>query len=180
MVGKLPLETKKIFLCLDFDDEVYPLALKEKPDLILTHHPFFFGSRNKILKEDPVKAALYEKMLQAGMTLCSYHTNFDSGNPGMNDELAEKLGLIDPKPLMEAPMARGGKLPEPMEIHAFARYAKSKLGVDYGLIDRGGEARDHDGRAHSAVGDGWKTRSLRRKATIFTSPATVRIMEDVK
>jgi putative NIF3 family GTP cyclohydrolase 1 type 2 len=64
MVGKLPLETKKIFLCLDFDDEVYPLALKEKPDLILTHHPFFFGTRNKILKEDPVKAALYEKMLK--------------------------------------------------------------------------------------------------------------------
>jgi GTP cyclohydrolase I len=139
MVGKLPLETKKIFLCLDFDDEVYPLALKEKPDLILTHHPFFFGSRNKILKEDPVKAALYEKMLQAGMTLCSYHTNFDSGNPGMNDELAEKLGLIDPKPLMEAPMARGGKLPESMEIHAFARYAKSKLGVDYGLLIAAGK-----------------------------------------
>jgi putative NIF3 family GTP cyclohydrolase 1 type 2 len=62
---------------------------------------------------------------------------------------------------MNAPMARGGKLPEPMEIHAFARYAKSNLGVDYGLIDRGGEARDLDGRAHSAAGDGWKTRSPR-------------------
>jgi putative NIF3 family GTP cyclohydrolase 1 type 2 len=36
-------------------------------------------------------------------------------------------------------MARGGRLPEPMEIHAFARYAKSKLGVDYGLLIAAGK-----------------------------------------
>lgn len=134
MVGKLPSEVKSIFLCLDFDDEVYPLALEKKPDLILTHHPFFFGSKTRILKEDPVKAALYEKMLANGLTLCSYHTNFDAGNPGMNDELAFKLGLTNVKALSEAPMARGGKLPQPMEVHAFARYAKECLGVDYGLL----------------------------------------------
>jgi dinuclear metal center YbgI/SA1388 family protein len=134
MVGKLPPETHRVFLCLDFDDEVYPLALKAKPDLILTHHPFFFGHPKAILAEDPVKAALYEKMLLSGLTLCSYHTNFDAGTPGMNDELAEKLGLIDPKPLVEAPMARGGELPEAMEVHAFARYAKERLGVSYGLL----------------------------------------------
>lgn len=139
MVGKLPEETKKIFLCLDFDDEVYPLALKEKPDLILTHHPFFFGTKYRVLQSDPVKKALYEKMLASGIPILSYHTNFDAGYPGMNDRLAEKLGLLDVKPLISAPMARGGRLAQPMEVHAFARYAKTALGVDYGLLIAAGK-----------------------------------------
>ena len=42
MAGKLPNEINKILLCLDFDEEVLPIALKTKPDLILTHHPFLF------------------------------------------------------------------------------------------------------------------------------------------
>jgi dinuclear metal center YbgI/SA1388 family protein len=140
MVGKLPEEVHSVFLCLDFDDEVYPLALKAKADIIITHHPFFFGTRYQILKSDPVKAALYQKMLEAKMTLLSYHTNFDAGNPGMNDELAEKLGLVGVKPLETAPMARGGRLPQSMEIHDFARYAKTRLGVDYGLLIAAGKS----------------------------------------
>jgi len=140
MVGKLPAEIHSVFLCLDFDDEVYPLALKTNADIIITHHPFFFGTRCRILKSDPVKASLYEKMLEAKMTLLSYHTNFDAGKPGMNDELAEKLGLKEIKPLETVPMARGGKLPRCMEIHDFARYAKARLGVDYGLLIAAGKS----------------------------------------
>jgi dinuclear metal center protein, YbgI/SA1388 family len=134
MAGTLPEETHSILLCLDFDDEVLPQALKMRPDLIITHHPFFFGTRYQVLKNDPVKAALYEKVLREKLCILSYHTNFDAAPLGMNDELAEKLGLIDVKPLVTAPMARGGKLPETMEIRDFARYAKRKLGVNYGLL----------------------------------------------
>jgi len=134
MVGKLPSEVHSILLCLDFDDGVYPLAVQNKPDIILTHHPFFFGTRYQVLKNDPIKANLYERMIEQKMVLLSYHTNFDAGTPGMNDELGEELGLVDIKPLLTAPMARGGRLLEPMEIHEFARYAKAKLGVDYGLL----------------------------------------------
>jgi putative NIF3 family GTP cyclohydrolase 1 type 2 len=134
MVGRLPSEVHSVFLCLDFDDEAYPYALEAKADIILTHHPFFFGTKYQVLKEDPVKRALFEKMMEQGMVLLSYHTNFDAGTPGMNDELADKLGLLGVKPLVSAPMARGGKLPQTMEVHAFARYAKEKLGVSYGLL----------------------------------------------
>ena len=35
MCGKLKEEVHKILLCLDFDEEVLPIALKEKPDLII-------------------------------------------------------------------------------------------------------------------------------------------------
>ena len=37
-------------------------------------------------------------------------------------------------------MARGGDLAAPMEVHDFARYAKEKLGVSYGLLIAAGKA----------------------------------------
>ena len=42
MTGRLKDDTKRILLCLDFDEIVYEkiLQMKDKPDLILTHHPF--------------------------------------------------------------------------------------------------------------------------------------------
>lgn len=50
----------------------------------------------------------------------SMHTNFDEAPNGMNDALAEKLGLIDIKPLQKAPMARGGRLEKAMPLEVLA------------------------------------------------------------
>jgi dinuclear metal center YbgI/SA1388 family protein len=154
MEGKLPQEIHKIMLCLDFDDQLYEKALEEKPDIIITHHPFIFGTRYRVLKSDPIKKDLFERMEKAGIPIYSYHTNFDAGNPGMNDALAEELGLSEVKPLETCSMARGGKLPAPMEIHEFANYAKTKLGVSYGLLIAAGK------KVVSSVamigGGGWK------------------------
>ena len=52
----------------------------------------------------------------------------------MNDALAKKLGLIDIKRLETEPMARGGTLPNEMEIHDFSKYAEDKFNVNYGLL----------------------------------------------
>jgi dinuclear metal center YbgI/SA1388 family protein len=139
MCGKLPTETKTILLCLDYDDEVYPLALKLHPDLIITHHPFIFGTPSYVLNHDAVKKDLCERALKAGLCVYSYHTNFDTGTPGMNDALAEELRLKNVHALEGCPMARGGELPEEMEVHAFAQYAKKAFGVPYGLLIAAGK-----------------------------------------
>ena len=133
-VGPLREDTKKILLCLDFDDEVMPSAKEFNPDLIITHHPFIFGTKFRVLSHDPVKARLYNEVVERGFPIVSYHTNFDAAQNGMNDALAALLDLQEIKPLDTCPMARGGKLPQPMEVHEFARYAKEKLGVSYGLL----------------------------------------------
>ncbi len=133
-VGSFREETTKILLCLDFDDEILPSVLEFEPDLIITHHPFIFGKLKNVLEHDPIKKALYEKMTKLDIPIMSYHTNFDLGKDGMNDALAALLGLEDVKPLLTAPMARGGRLKEPMEIHAFAKKAKKAFKVDYGLL----------------------------------------------
>ena len=51
----------------------------------------------------------------------------------MNDALAEKIGLTEIKQLDNCAMARGGKLPKPMEIEELTKYLCKKLNVTYGL-----------------------------------------------
>lgn len=141
MCGKLKDDIHSFLLCLDYEEEVYELALQLRPDLIISHHPFIFGTKAAVLNRDPLKKELFEKTEQAGLCVYSMHTNFDCGYPsmeGMNDAMVEKLGLQNIRLLEGSLMARGGDLPSPMDVHDFAVYAKEKLGVPYGLlIDEG-------------------------------------------
>lgn len=140
MTGKLPENINKILLCLDFDEEVLNKVknMKEKPDLILTHHPFIYGPRMRVLTHNEPKRLVCEAIDKMGIPVYSMHTNFDTGRDGMNDALAEALGLTNIRPLEFCKMARGGELKEPMEVHDFALYANKCLKVEYShLINAG-------------------------------------------
>ena len=141
MTGRLKEETKTILLCLDFDEIVYDkiLSLKEKPDLILTHHPFIYGTKYRVFKHNEFKKILCEKIDALDIPVYSMHTNFDKGVGGMNDALTEAMELIDIKPLETCYMARGGRLKKPMEIHDFALYATKKLNLEYSHLTHGGK-----------------------------------------
>lgn len=136
--GKIKNETKTILLCLDFDniafDETKKLIDFNKIDLIITHHPFIYGTYKKVLKHDPVKAELVKELDKFKVPIYSYHTNFDEGNDGMNDALARALNLKNIRKLDSIPMSRGGELEKEMDIVSFAKYAKEKLDVSYGEL----------------------------------------------
>ena len=140
MNGKLPLEIHKILLCLDCDHEILPLIKETKPDLILTHHPFIYGTRAYVLAHDPVKLAMVQELDKLQIPVYSMHTNFDTGIGGMNDALCEALELQDIKINEKNPMMRGGKLPQPMAVLDFAKFAKEKLNVDYALLIANGKS----------------------------------------
>ncbi len=134
MVGKKPEEVNKIVLVLDLDEEVYPLVKEVKPDIVITHHPFIFGPKAKILKHDEKKKALFDKLNEDDIVVYSYHTNFDTGVDGMNDALSEALGLKDVYRPEKEIMMRIGYLENEMEVHEFAKYANKCLKVDYSLL----------------------------------------------
>ena len=139
MTGKLPEEVRNILLCLDFDYEVLPLVKENKPDLIITHHPFIYGTKAKVFKWDKLKEQLCNEIDALGVPVYSMHTNFDSGKDGMNDALAEVLGLEHVYCPEEKDFCmRIGELRQAMPIEEFASFAKARLDVDYALlIDEG-------------------------------------------
>ena len=138
MTGKLPEEVHKIILCLDFDWEVLPLIKENVPDLIITHHPFIYGTKYQVFKFDKRKEELCREIDALGVPVYSMHTNFDTGKDGMNDALAEALELTNVYAPEKEIMMRIGELKEAMPVEEFAKFAKAKLNVDYGLlIDEG-------------------------------------------
>lgn len=134
MAGKLPESISRIYLCLDFDPTILEDAIAFQPDLIITHHPLVYGTRAKIFKKDEAKKAFVLHLDHINLPVYSFHTNFDEGSGGMNDALAEKLGLVAIRPLEKAPMARGGNLQKPMNVNDFSKLAVTKLNANYGLL----------------------------------------------
>lgn len=138
MAAKLPVNVQRIYLCLDFDQSILEDAKAFKPDLIITHHPLVYGTRSRVFKRDAAKKDLVLHLDAINMPVYSFHTNFDEGKDGMNDALAGKLELVDVAPLKGDPMARGGRLVKPMEVHEFAALATKQLNADYGLLTAAG------------------------------------------
>jgi dinuclear metal center YbgI/SA1388 family protein len=131
MTGKLPKTLNKIAIVLDMELIHLDDMVKEKPDLIITHHPLIYGTKHAVLKVDESKRALVKVLDAHQIPVYSLHTNFDAGHGGMNDALASALGLLDIAPLKGDPLARGGRLPTPMKRLAFAEMVKTKLGLPY-------------------------------------------------
>ena len=138
MVGKKPEDVQKIVLVLDLDWEIFPQVKEVKPDLVITHHPFFFGPKSKIYKYDESKHRLTDALNDLGIVVYSYHTNFDTGKGGMNDALAEALSLQNTYSPEKDIMMRIGTLPKEMPIMDFCQFAKQKFDVSYSLLVHNG------------------------------------------
>jgi dinuclear metal center YbgI/SA1388 family protein len=121
---------RKVFLCLDFTEDCLAAAQAFRPDIILTHHPFFFGKKSVIRKEDPKKAALEKAILSLSAPLYSYHTDFDKGEGGMNDTLLALLGYerisVAPDGLMRLALRK-----EPADLPTIAEEVKKAFALPY-------------------------------------------------
>ncbi len=157
MTGKKPDKIQKVFLSLDMDWEVLPLVKEFKPDVIITHHPLIYGTRARVLKADESKRQLVEEIDRLGIPVYSFHTNFDTGKGGINDSLAEALGLTNVYAPEKDIMMRIGELPNQMEAVEFAKKAKTDFHVDYALlINSGAKNIKKVGIVGGAGSRGWR------------------------
>lgn len=138
MVNNIKEDINKIVLCLDVNPFVIDQSINNNADLIISHHPFFYGSKSKILKYNSFKKEMHDKLYINNIGVYSFHTNFDEANNGMNDALAEKLELVNIKPIENLLMARKGELINEMNVIDFSKFAVEKLNLKYGqLIHKG-------------------------------------------
>lgn len=90
-LGSRKKEVKSLVLALDLDKVVLKYAVDNGADMIITHHPLFFKGI-KSLGDDFLGQAVRD-LIKADISLYAAHTNLDAGEKGINQYLAERMGL---------------------------------------------------------------------------------------
>lgn len=158
-------EVKRVLVALDATSDVVARAVEGGFDLLLTHHPLLFRGIKALVPVGAVPTKLL-KLALGGVAAMSFHTRLDAVTGGVNDILAERLGLSDVTPFApegEVPCGRIGMLAKPMTAEDFARHAKEVLGAPavvlagQGTVQKiavcGGEGADFLSSARAAGAD---------------------------
>ncbi|MFC7320903.1 Nif3-like dinuclear metal center hexameric protein [Halobacillus campisalis] len=100
-VGSLKQPVKKVMITLDVLENVVDEAIEQGADMIVAHHPLLFIKLNEINLDTP-KGRAIKKLIQHNITVYASHTNLDVAEGGVNDAMAELLGIENLKPLIES------------------------------------------------------------------------------
>ncbi len=78
-------------------------AIAQRAQLLITHHPLFLSAVHGVPVTDP-KGALVHRMICNGLAHFAAHTNADVAEHGVSQALAERLELVDVRPLHADPV----------------------------------------------------------------------------
>lgn len=138
LVGDGDTEVNTVFIGLDATTENITQAIECNADLIITHHPIIFPTINRVVEQN-VTGSMIIRLINNNISLYSAHTNLDIAEGGMNDILADKLGLINVRPFTDEEcidnstgkptdnIGRVGALETPTEMADLVDYVKSVL-----------------------------------------------------
>jgi dinuclear metal center YbgI/SA1388 family protein len=125
LVGDASQPVRNLMTCLTVTPESVEEAVREGAELIVTHHPFPFRPLKQITSHSIVGRLLL-RLISAGIAVHSPHTAFDSAAAGINQRLAEGLGLANIRPLQDSPLipnagtGRWGILAQPEAVATLA------------------------------------------------------------
>ena len=139
LVGRGDRQVKKVLVSLDITREVAEEAGELGAELIVSHHPVIFHPAKSVTDADPdgrVLLALIEKGIAA---ICA-HTNLDAVSGGVNDILAQRLGLTQIEQLHQDGVDAAGRpygigrvgntVGLPRYAPEFAAFVKEALGAN--------------------------------------------------
>lgn len=150
LVGRGSASVEKILVALDITHEVIREAAQLGAQLIVAHHPVIFHPLKSVTDSD-VTGEKVLLLAQQGIAAICAHTNLDAAQGGVNELLAEALGLTGLEQLHQDGVdgqgrpygiGRVGVLERDIPVDAFAACVKEKLnaaGVRY--VDAGRPVR---------------------------------------
>ncbi|WP_437223909.1 Nif3-like dinuclear metal center hexameric protein [Planctomicrobium sp. SH661] len=123
LLGDESAEVGQVMTCLTLTSDVAEEALAGGANLILTHHPILFRPVQKLTTATS-EGRMVLKLLKQGIAVYSPHTAFDSARDGINQSLAEQLGLQNIQPLRRSAVpgledlgaGRWGRLQTPVTL----------------------------------------------------------------
>src|SRR6266487_2604531 len=112
LTGNVSWNCTGIICTLDATEAVVLEAIQKNCNLIVAHHPIIFGGLKKITGRNYVESTIITA-IKNDIAIYGIHTNLDNIVKGVNDKIADQLGLINRKIL--AP--KSGQL---MKLFTFA------------------------------------------------------------
>ncbi len=97
LVGDTNQQVKNILLTIDITEAVVGEAKKLKAGMIISYHPVIWDGLKQVTADGP--GNIVYQLVQAGISVYSIHTSLDVVTDGVNDGLAEMVGIIDARPI---------------------------------------------------------------------------------
>lgn len=153
-----------IGVSLDASQDVFIQATKAGVDMLITHHTPIFRPLTKISKNFATTLSI---ALENNMSLYTMHTNYDAVDEGVNDVLAETLGLSSIRKIKDEPIGRIGTI-EHTSTQQFAQLVSEKLDTPVRYVG------DHDIDTvmvigGSGLGDEYIDLAIREGADVLVS-----------
>jgi dinuclear metal center YbgI/SA1388 family protein len=98
-IGDASNDVLKVVVAVDPTLSVVDHAINTGTDLIICHHPLIYTPIKTLALGSPT-ADVIVKLIKAGISLYVMHTNYDAAAGGVNDVLAEVLGVRDARLLV--------------------------------------------------------------------------------
>ena len=132
LVGDPDREVRRILVSLDITERVVQEAADGGFDLIVSHHPVMNCTWHPVqtLRTDDRQGRILTKLTENRISAICMHTNLDAAEGGVNDVLAQKLGLEELTPLTEEKIGRIGTLKCEMPLVEFTRFVIESLGCN--------------------------------------------------
>ena len=123
LVGDPAAEVHAVHFAMDLTQRVIDEALAARADLIVTHHPIMFSPIKHLVATD-YESRLVLQLVRSGVAMISAHTNLDKAPGGIDDVLAERIGLSH---VTGEGYVRIGDLPHPMDAAELAAHVSRTL-----------------------------------------------------
>lgn len=118
-VGNTDAELSGIMITLDTNTDVVTEAIQKKCNMIIEHHPSIFQPIKYINTDLPIMQAL-SLAIKYDITIYSAHTNVDFCDGGLNDYVAEQIGLKNIEKINGNDSPRIGFLPSSLSLNEYA------------------------------------------------------------
>ena len=112
ILGDESQQIARVLTCLTLTADVAAEAVASGVGLIVTHHPILFKPV-KSITANHAEGRMLLSLIRHEISVYSPHTAWDNSTSGINQQIAELLGLTDIRPL------RAGKSPEHIKIVTF-------------------------------------------------------------
>ena len=144
-------EVSTVAFALDCTQEVADKAVELGAQMLVVHHPLLLRGVTSVAADTP-KGKVIHTLIRNGVALLAAHTNADKARPGVNDKLAELVGIKPGRPIVPVEpyenldealgLGRVGELEEPVTLREFTqRVADALPETEWGVRSAGDPER---------------------------------------